>query len=120
MVGVKRFALVCLLIFPVILITACGDPGCEVICDVDETQCTIDITCETGSAMCNMERSTVTGPHGELVMYSRNDDCTYDDSGNSYHIEGEINFDASEKVENYYFEVTGGVFGDTPQICAYP
>jgi len=108
------------LLILVVLVSACGGPDCEVVCDIDETQYTIDISCESGSAMCNVEHSTTTGAKGELQKFSRNDDCTYDESGNTYHIEGEVNFDADEKVDNYYFEVTGGVFGDVPQICEYP
>jgi len=67
-----------------------------------------------------VKRSTTTGASGELQKYSRNDDCTYNDSGNTYHIEGEINYDSNEQVDNYYFEVIGGVFGDVLQICEYP
>ncbi len=120
MIGINRYRFYLICFFTLFIVSACSDSGCEVICDIDETQCTIDITCETGSAMCKMERSTVTGPKGELKKYTRNDECTYDESGNTYHIEGEVNFDANEKVDDYYFEVTGGEFGNTPQICVDP
>ena len=111
------------LLFVVLLagsLTACGKKECELICDIDEKEYTLDVTCESGGAQCQAERSRTTGPKGNLIKFSRNDDCTYGDSGNTYHIEGEINFDANEKVKDYHFEVTGGAFGDEPQVCEYP
>lgn len=51
MLGTKLVERFLMLLILVNLISSCGGPVCEVVCDIDETQCTIDISCESGSAM---------------------------------------------------------------------
>ena len=103
-----------------VLFAACGGPECALECSVDKEKYLVDITCESGAASCQIERSTALGPNGELIKFTRNDVCTYENSGNTYKIEGEINFGKNEEIDNYRFVVTGGVFGENPQICESP
>ncbi len=104
----------------VALFTACGGPECALECNIDKENYNVDITCETGAAGCQAKRSTTTGPNGELIKFARDDECTYENTGNTYKIRGEINFGENEEIENYRFIVTGGVFGEDPQICEFP
>ena len=130
--SMRKLSFIILLCAMSLLITSCG-PGqilgteftptptpCLLVCNTYEDQVAIEITCESGNASCLANRGSIVGPGGLLEKRTRNDDCTYENSGNTYHIEGEINYGANKNVDNYHFEVTGGVFGDIPQICKFP
>jgi hypothetical protein len=46
-----------------------------------------------------------------------NQERTYENTGNTYKIVGDIVVDKSIPKVNYNITITGGIFGETPQIC---
>lgn len=80
----------------------------------------VEITCESGaSTQTVFSYKGWVGENKETWGTHFNVERTYEDSGNTYEITAyawEEYVEGAIKVR-YHIEVTGGVFGETPQIC---
>jgi len=96
-------------------------PPCALKCNIDAESYGFDITCESGSVTKEMSNSTSLeyDPSGQVskATVTVNQKQTYSSSGNTYHIVGTITAHLIAGYAEYDIEVTGGAFGDTPQIC---
>jgi hypothetical protein len=98
-------------------------------CDVDAERYRIEITCESGQ-MAVKVNDTTSFEYDDVgrrkaVKVQLDQERTYENTGNTYKIAGDISIgfeygDAGQVVNqpvNYRITVTGGVFGEVPQIC---
>ena len=77
------------------------------------------ISGESGSSTLEANTSTNFTPEGRTKTLDWT--VTYDDTKNSYHITGDIVFNSqTTSVTSYEITATGGLFGDTGQICKGP
>ncbi len=75
----------------------------------------VEITCESGEATTSISDST--SYEGQIIKLTLSQERTYNNTENTYKIVGNIVVDKSKNEVNYNLTVTGGVFGETPQIC---
>jgi hypothetical protein len=88
---------------------------CEVECLVDTNGYHVSITCESGQTTVTYGDSTKF--EDQTIKLQLNQIRVYENSGNKYEIIGSIFIDEAADEVEYSIMVTGGVFGDTPQIC---
>lgn len=120
------------LLIPMLLVatlTGCstGDPLCEVSFDSSSTMPVAVIAIippgETGIPEQIVNDSFSIVYAGTSVTSAKNDvirQITFPESGNSYSVEGVVNFefkDGKYQIVSYDLSVMGGVFGETPQTC---
>jgi 5,10-methylene-tetrahydrofolate dehydrogenase/methenyl tetrahydrofolate cyclohydrolase len=84
-------------------------------CNVDTERYGVEITCESGTATITYNDSITY--EGQVIKVKLNQERTYENTGNTYKIVGDIVVDKSADKVGYHITVTGGVFGETPQIC---
>ncbi|MFQ5943892.1 MAG: hypothetical protein ACE5JF_10095 [Anaerolineales bacterium] len=89
--------------------------ACDVECVVDTKGYEIDIACESGETTVTYGDST--SFEGQTIKLQLDQKRVYKNSGNEYKIVGNIFVDEFANKVEYDITVTGGVFGDTPQIC---
>jgi len=94
-------------------------PACKVKCDVNTEGYSIKITCESGPTTTTYNDSTSFEYDNlgrvKVVKVQLNQERTYENTGNTYKIIGNIVVDKPNV--SYHITVTGGVFGETPQTC---
>jgi hypothetical protein len=77
------------------------------------------ISGESGPSTLEASTSTNFTPEGTTKTLDWT--VTYDDTKNVYHITGVIVFDSqTTSVSSYEITATGGLFGDTGQVCKGP
>jgi hypothetical protein len=89
--------------------------ACEVECLVDTKGYIVEITCESGQTTVTYGDSTKF--QDQTIELQLNQTRVYENSGNKYEITGSIFVDETAGEVEYSIAITGGVFGDTPQIC---
>lgn len=90
-------------------------PSCEVVCNVGTERYGIEITCESGTMTVSRSDSTTFGDN--TIKLELDQSRTYENTGNTYQINGTINVDEAAGTVDYFITVTGGVFGSVPQVC---
>jgi len=95
--------------------------ACALKCNIDAENYGFDVSCETGSTTNEMNNSTSlkydsSGQVSEAIV-SVDQKQTYSSSGNTYHIVGTITAHPIAGYADYDISATGGLFGDTPQVC---
>lgn len=95
---------------------------CELSCEVSTDSLSVEISCETGQNTTEMNDSTSVEYDDTSTIYTMTIDeqRTYTNSGNTYHITGTVIFEqvgSSMSLESYDLSVTGGVFGENVQTC---
>jgi hypothetical protein len=83
---------------------------------VDTEGYNIEITCESGPVRVAYYNES-TRFEGQVVKLKLNQERTYQNTGRTYKIVGDIAADRATDKVSYHITVTGGVFGTTPQIC---
>ena len=96
-------------------IPATPTPSCEVVCNIDTERYGINITCESGTIKQTMNDSTKF--EGDIIKVTLKQSRTYENTGNTYQINGNITVDKAADTVSYLITVTGGVFGSVPQVC---
>ena len=103
--------------------TATPTPACMLECEVSTEKYSIGITCESGPMTIEHlqnEKTTYqydsSGNRTEISL-NINRKRTYENTQNAYVIVGNIDVDLVQSSVDYRIVVTGGEFGDTPQIC---
>lgn len=92
---------------------------CEMNIQNSDVEPAFIILDESGPSMLEASTSTNFTPKG--ITKTLDWTVTYDDSKNSYHITGVIVFDSqTSSVTSYEITATGGLFGDTGQVCKGP
>jgi hypothetical protein len=98
--------------------------SCALQCEIDGEGYSISISCEEGRFSDYLDESTEftyndQGLRSGLILHL-NRERTYATSKNKYQISGTIAVDLLAKTATYTVSVTGGVYGDTPQVCQSP
>ena len=75
----------------------------------------VEITCESGTATVTYNDSIKY--EGQVIRVKLDQERTYQNTGNTYKIVGDIVVDKSTDKVSYHITVTGGAFGEVPQIC---
>ena len=96
-------------------IPATPTPSCEVVCNIDTERYGINITCESGTVKQTMNDSTKF--EGDIIKVTLKQSRTYENTGNTYQINGDITVDKAANTVSYLITVSGGVFGTSPQVC---
>ena len=100
------------------------EEACSFICNVNTENYAFGFSCEdSGNVTTEMlDQSTefIYGPSGNRtgLKISVNQQQTYHASQNVYLITGIIELDEVTDSVTYNIQATGGVFGDTPQVCS--
>lgn len=97
--------------------------SCELVCDINSETYSIGLSCESGKMTIHHlgdEKQEYqydgSGNRAEIKL-NLNRTRTYENTQNVYTIVGTIEIDLVNDIVNHDIEVTGGVFGDTPQTC---
>ena len=96
-------------------IPATPTPSCEVVCNIDTERYGINITCESGTIKQTMNDSTKF--EGDIIKVTLKQSRTYENTGNTYQINGNITVDKAADTVSYLITVTGGAFGSVPPVC---
>ena len=97
-------------------------PECMVECDIGTENYSIVISCELGNITTEYKNESTEFFSGESntkkgLRLNLNRIRTYENTQNAYTIIGFIEIDEIQDTVIYDIEVTGGVFGNTPQTC---
>ena len=110
------------LAFVLLATTGCGGAEQEytLVCDIDTEQFSFMINGEEGplTTQTHGESRSSDYKDGKMVSLSMdiNRTMTFEDTGNSYDLVGEISIDFSKELVNYEITVTGDTFAE-PQTC---
>lgn len=113
------------LLVSLLLLTACGGGGAstgEFICNIDTEGYGFEFSGEEGPATIQNHGETTTAnydPSGKQtgVMVEVNRTVTFENSGNSYTIVGQIEVDFLNEEASYDVTATSDVY-DEPQTCS--
>jgi hypothetical protein len=99
-------------------------PPCALKCNIDTQGYGFEISCESGKYTEQLNNKTryeyALPPNDNIkshLILELNQERTYESTKNKYSISGTIVIGLLDNTAGYSIKVTGGVFGDTPQIC---
>ncbi len=95
-------------------------PVCQWSCDINTETYGFDISCESGKYQVTInDSSKYNYDNGKLKTVSLDikRERMYENTKNTYVINGTILVDLIEKTVDYNIKVSGGAFGDIEQIC---
>ncbi len=123
-----------LLAIVILLTAACGQaatsptladssptPDCQFICNIDNQKASFSISCESDQPVIDTSKDSATEDYEQgkmvLVTYRLDRKMSYASSQHTYTLTGQVVFDQVANTVAYNVQATGGVFGDTPQLC---
>lgn len=98
------------------------EPDCEVVCNINTEEYSINITCESGSTTTTYNNESTEyhyDNNGQLSGITKHlsQTRTYENTKNTYQIVGVIDVDLKQNTVTYNITVSGGVFTE-PQTCS--
>lgn len=88
-------------------------------CDIKDDSLLFAVSGESGSNTLDANHTRDFTPGKQTI--NLDDTLTYENSKNSYHITGTIIINSEKNsISSYEITATGGLFGDTAQVCKGP